>query len=210
MGEVLNDSVRFLRSVQMVSDPSQRIYLDDAYAWQNVVEPSDITNDGVLSVLDALVAINELSVGSVTNLLTGQLNNPLDLADWPGYYYDQNGDERLSTLDALRVLNELALIQGDEGEGEEVLMPNLLPISKTSNEFQGTAAPVSSGTGGLASEQITKFELTTFHTPAFESASTVFEPCLVRSESTNVTDLDRQQAVDTVMVKLLHETNWLP
>ncbi len=84
------------------------------------------------------------------------------------------------------------------------MSPGAMPIIAT------TAAPVSSGTGGLASEQITKFELTAFHTPAFESASTVFEPCLVRSESTNVTDLDRQQAVDTVMVKLLHETNWLP
>ncbi len=37
MGEVLNDSVRFLPSVHTVSDPSQRIYLNAAHPWQNVV-----------------------------------------------------------------------------------------------------------------------------------------------------------------------------
>lgn len=51
--------------------------------------------------------------GTVTNLLTGQFDSPLDLGNWPGYYYDQNGDGRLSTLDALRVLNGLALIEGE-------------------------------------------------------------------------------------------------
>ena len=134
MGDVLHESTRFLRSVEMVSDSSRLIYLHSSNPWQNVVEPSDITNDGVLSVLDALVVLNELGTGSFTNLATGQLHAPLDLAEWPGYYYDQNGDGRLSALDALRVLNELALIQDDEGEGEENLMISWQRMQNTTGQ----------------------------------------------------------------------------
>ncbi len=206
MGEVLNDSVTFLPSVQTVSDPSQRIYLNAAHPWQNVVEPSDITNDGVLSVLDALVAINELGVGTVTNLLTGQLDSPLDVGTWPGYYYDQNGDGRLSTLDALRVLNGLALIEG-EGEGEAVLMRSWQPNPKASNSFRDTVTQVRNG--DVASEQVTAIEVTAINVTAFKAVDEAFETCLLTSESNSATGSDRQQAIDAVMVNLLHETTGL-
>ncbi len=207
MGEVFNDSVRFLRSVQTVSDPSKRIYLDAAHPWQNVVEPSDINNDGELSVLDALVAINELGIGSVTNLLTGQLDSPLDLDNWPGYYYDQNGDDDLSALDALRVLNKLALIQGDEGEGEPVLMLSWYLKPNPSCRFQDTVTQLRNS--GIDFKQVTAFDVAAYHFTAYKAVDAAFETCLLTSESDNATGSDRQQAVDSVMVNLLQETTWL-
>jgi len=53
----------------------------------------------------------------------------------PECYEDQNGDGRLSTFDASRVLNGLALIQGDEGEA--VLMRSWPPKTKTVKQFSG-------------------------------------------------------------------------
>ena len=197
MGDVVNDSEKFLRSVHTVNDPSCLIYLDSANAWQNAVEPSDITNDGVVSVLDALVAINELARGAVTDLLTGQLDNPLDLVDWPGYYYDENGDGRLSTLDALRVLNVLALIQGDEGEGEA-----LLTISGQRNlslDLKEYVTPTLDGDVDASSGQVAAFGVV--------SASFVQHPVTI--DSREAMDLDRLQAVDAAMVNLLHEISWL-
>ncbi len=71
--------------MQAVSDSPPRIYLDAPHAWLNVIELSEITNDGVLSMPGTLVAINEFRVRSVTRLLTRQFGNPLDLVDWPSY-----------------------------------------------------------------------------------------------------------------------------
>jgi len=155
------------------------------------------------------VAINELGVGTVTNLLTGQFDSPLDLGNWPGYYYDQNRDGRLSTLDALRVLNGLALIAG---AGEAVLMRSWQPNPKASNSFRDTVTQVRNG--DVASEQVTAIEVTTIevtaiNVTAFKAVDEAFETCLLTSESNNATGSDRQQAIDAAMVNLLHETTGL-
>jgi len=170
------------------------------------------------------VAINELGVGTVTNLLTGQFDSPLDLGNWPGYYYDQNRDGRLSTLDALRVLNGLALIAG---AGEAVLMRSWQPNPKASNSFRDTVTQVRNG--DVASEQVTAIEVTaievtaievtaievttievtTIEVTAFKAVDEAFETCLLTSESNNATGSDRQQAIDAAMVNLLHETTGL-
>jgi len=180
------------------------------------------------------VAINELGVGTVTNLLTGQFDSPLDLGNWPGYYYDQNRDGRLSTLDALRVLNGLALIAG---AGEAVLMRSWQPNPKASNSFRDTVTQVRNG--DVASEQVTAIEVTAIevtaievttievttievttievttievtaiNVTAFKAVDEAFETCLLTSESNNATGSDRQQAIDAAMVNLLHETTGL-
>ena len=150
------------------------------------------------------MAINELGVGTVTNLLTGQFDSPLDLGNWPGYYYDQNRDGRLSTLDALRVLNGLALIAG---AGEAVLMRSWQPNPKASNSFRDTVTQVRNG--DVASEQVTAIEVTAIDVTAFKAVDEAFETCLLTSESNNATGSDRQQAIDAAMVNLLHETTGL-
>ena len=160
------------------------------------------------------MAINELGVGTVTNLLTGQFDSPLDLGNWPGYYYDQNRDGRLSTLDALRVLNGLALIAG---AGEAVLMRSWQPNPKASNSFRDTVTQVRNG--DVASEQVTAIEVTAIevtaievtaiNVTAFKAVDEAFETCLLTSESNNAKGSGRQQAIDAVMVNLLHETTGL-
>lgn len=127
----------------------------------------------------------------------------------PECYDDQNGDGRLSTFDASRVLNGLALIQGDEGEA--VLMRSWQPKPKPSNSFQDTVTEVRKS--GVDSEQFTTFEVTavdvTVFDITFKAVDAAFETCLLASESHNAIGLDRQQTLDSVMVYLLHEKTWL-
>ncbi len=93
------------------------------HAWQNLLVPSDVTNDGVVTARDALVIINELG-RNLFSLPNGDMLDPIGIQAWPGVYYDQNGDDRASALDALRVINLLALQppSGSSGEGELILL----------------------------------------------------------------------------------------
>jgi hypothetical protein len=49
--------------------------------------------------------------------------DPLSVENWPGAYFDHNGDDRATALDALRVINELARVDIDpeSSEGETVI-----------------------------------------------------------------------------------------
>ena len=69
--------------------------------WQNAVLPVDVTNDGVVSPLDALLIINELN-NSGSRLLSPPAE---DLAPPP--FIDVNGDNFVAPLDALLVINHL-------------------------------------------------------------------------------------------------------
>ena len=84
--------------------------------WQNPLNPLDVTNDGVVSPVDAIRVINELNDRIIGVPATGQLPippippviperslmNPND-----AQYLDVNGDGFVSPVDALRVINAL-------------------------------------------------------------------------------------------------------
>jgi hypothetical protein len=186
--------------VETAADSSRRIYLDWHRVWQNVIDPSDITNDGIVSALDALTVINELSRGSVTDLLTGQLANPLNLAEWPGSYYDQNGDGLTSALDALRVLNRLALIGSGSGEGEKVA-GLLMTLEKPERSSSGADKTDGIGPKGFDSGPVFLTQV--------EGATASFDLWSTAVEEKKVKDVDQQQAVDAVMVHLLDDKVWL-
>ena len=200
MGVTVAEPTRFLRSVETAADSSRRIYLDWHRVWQNVIDPSDITNDGIVSAFDALTVINELSRGSVTDLLTGQLANPLNLADWPGSYYDQNGDGLTSALDALRVLNRLALISSGSGEGEKVA-GLLMTLEKPERSSSGADKTDGIGPKGFDSGPVFLTQV--------EGATASLDLWSTAVEEKKVKDVDQQQAVDAVMVHLLDDKVWL-
>ena len=77
----------------------------------NVAKPEDVNLDGAISVLDALVVINDLSrLGSRT----------LTPAEASGYSVDVNNDGMVSAIDALFVINLLERIDSS-GEGERIV-----------------------------------------------------------------------------------------
>ena len=109
-----------MRVIESRSGVTLQLAIDFPNPWHNLVSGSDINNHLTVSVLDALQIINELGRGSFTNLANGQLTDPGQVAEWPGLYYDQSGDGGLTTLDALRVINQLGLINNSSGEAEAV------------------------------------------------------------------------------------------
>jgi len=87
--------------------------------WQNPAVSLDVSADGRISSLDALLIINYLN--------SGQPRFLPDSSFVPPPFIDVNGDERVSALDALLVINHLnlrssggggGLAGGGEGEGE--------------------------------------------------------------------------------------------
>ena len=88
--------------------------------WQNPLDPSDIDNGGSVTAGDALLIINELGRRAFSDRTTQELVDPLNVVSWPGSYYDQNGSNTVTSLDALRVINQLARDVA-EGEGEAIV-----------------------------------------------------------------------------------------
>ncbi|MCA9140841.1 MAG: hypothetical protein KDB00_28920, partial [Planctomycetales bacterium] len=85
--------------------------------WQNLVNVFDTNNDGDTTPLDALVVLNEIARGTYL-VDDSQLENPLNVSQWPGLYIDTNGDGRATPLDALIVINRVAVLQvGGAPEG---------------------------------------------------------------------------------------------
>ncbi len=79
-------------------------------SWQNPVNRFDVSNDGVVSPLDALLVINELSARGSRSLVGSTLQRP----PW----VDVSGDVAVSPLDALLVINRLnAIRSGNGGSG---------------------------------------------------------------------------------------------
>lgn len=99
----------FIRTITNQIDSDLSIDLDRERPWQNVVQASDVNNNGEVSSADALRIINELGRNEFSDPLTQQLSHPLAVSSWPGVYFDQNADDRVTALDALRVINELTL-----------------------------------------------------------------------------------------------------
>lgn len=107
------------------------VQTDFSTGWQNLATPSDVSNDGETTALDALRIINELARRAFSDPLTSALVDPGTVDPWPNTYYDQNGDGSVTALDALRVINQLARLSssgnGPNSEGEHI---DIVPFSK--------------------------------------------------------------------------------
>ncbi len=88
----------------------EKIEADVPHSWQNLINVSDVDNSGDVSAGDALRIINELGRRAFSDSVTQILKDPLTVTPWPGAYFDQNGDDQVTALDALRVINRLAIV----------------------------------------------------------------------------------------------------
>ncbi|MDV6032433.1 MAG: hypothetical protein F9B45_20575 [Phycisphaera sp. RhM] len=112
MGDAFEQDGKFYRQLVSPGTLSPAIVIDLPNPWQNVVTTTDVDNDGSTSPIDALIVINRIATQVDPSGTT--LPDPLSLPQWPGNYYDANGDLEISPLDALVVINAVA--RQDEGE----------------------------------------------------------------------------------------------
>jgi Dockerin type I domain len=111
-------------------------WIPTLHPWQNPVrDVRDVTNDGAVVARDALLVINEinrLTAGGrrLPNPLVGA-ENPVTVVDGVTRYsyFDTNGDDFVSAIDALQVINYLnnpASFSGGEGERVIVVADDIL------------------------------------------------------------------------------------
>jgi len=107
--------------------------------WTNPATSPDITGDGTVSALDALVGINFINIRSGDTSLPAQQSTP-------PLFLDSNGDGAITGGDVLVVINFLNLPPLDLGEGEasdlvagiaemSSLLPSTLDLAARSTEF---------------------------------------------------------------------------
>jgi hypothetical protein len=101
------------------------------HPWQRPTgNPRDVTNDGAIVARDALRIINEINRVNggrrLPNPIAGAENPVVIVGGVPDYFYfDVNGDDFVSAVDALQVINHLNNPPpGGEGETDNTTPPN--------------------------------------------------------------------------------------
>ncbi len=90
------------------------VIADDDSPWHNFVRAVDVSGDGALSPLDALLVINTLNAGRSKSVY--ELSQPTNGSK---LFADVNNDEVISPIDALLVINQLNSRASAEGEAAE-------------------------------------------------------------------------------------------
>jgi hypothetical protein len=120
---------------------------------QNPFLAQDVNNDGVVSPVDALVVINEMSRGGSSG--EGEAAAASVLAS--PYFTDVNGDRETSALDALQVINYLARMNESQRDAEQVLLPS--DSESESSSTTETADGVFAALGGNETEKIVSADI---------------------------------------------------
>ncbi len=104
----------------------RRLLAADFSGWQNVLEPADVNNDGVVAPADALLVAHELyetgarylgpPVASAAPALAASIAASAEGEHPSRFYFDVNGDNYLSPVDVFLVVAEL------RAEGQEDLV----------------------------------------------------------------------------------------
>ena len=111
----------FYRFVMLADgDPNEGILINAISPWQNLVQRTDVDNNGVSTAGDALRVINELR-NRLYSQSSGEAIDPLLLAQWPDKYFDVSGEGFITALDALQIIYRLGAENASTGgEGERV------------------------------------------------------------------------------------------
>jgi VCBS repeat-containing protein len=84
---------------------------------QNPDEASDVNDDGFITALDALLIINHLTRSDAISI-------PVGTNDRGPNFFDVSGNQQVSAADALRVINQLSLMNDGEAEAEQLTLQN--------------------------------------------------------------------------------------
>lgn len=129
-GGELIDGDFFREVIATAVEPAAAFQFNTVNPWQNLVDDTDVNNSGDTTAGDALVVINELSRRRYSDE-DANAKSPADVLPWPGVYFDVSGDDRISALDALQVINRLrtqSLSEGSEGEWLPTSADNRLDV----------------------------------------------------------------------------------
>jgi len=131
-GTVVGD--KFYRNLQ---SGDAVVHLDRPDSWHNPIHDTDVSGDGQIFPLDALLVINELNANKFSDPKTHQLVDPTTLPHFDNRFLDTDGDGRVFPIDALLVINELNR-RGGGGEGEsEIFNNNLTAMATPISTVQG-------------------------------------------------------------------------
>ncbi len=111
---------RFILTAQNQNASGERIQVDAARPYRNVLQVGDVNNSGVVTASDALAVILELNQRLFTDS-SGNLVDPTQVTTPFGDYLDVNGDGKATAADALNVINILfqQSLGSGSGSGEE-------------------------------------------------------------------------------------------
>jgi len=110
---------RFFRVVQPSATPGAvALYLHGPRDWQNPLNRLDVNADGNVVALDALQIINELNHPNFRDPNSGVLIDASSLPQFPRRFYDVTGDNAVTPIDVLLVINYLNGHAAGESESE--------------------------------------------------------------------------------------------
>ncbi len=158
MGDPIVDGNLFLLTV-VHQVTGKQIVAEVPNSFSNLIDPSDVNNDGMVSASDALAIINELVRHRFSLAEVGTVVDPTTLAIWPNVYGDQSQDDLVTALDALRVINDLARRLRQEGE-------LILPITVSSKVHP---TPIAKDGSSAEVRETTSAKASSFPEPASSS-----------------------------------------
>ena len=118
----MGDETRFDgRLIQTITNVISGETLEVEYLepWHNLIQSSDVNNDGAVTSIDALMIINEIHRRQYSSRFTAELSRQFNPR--PRIYFDQNADGMVTTIDAIRLINVLARRHESESERVSVL-----------------------------------------------------------------------------------------
>ena len=105
------DQLVLLAETATASGATELLVQENDSPWHNYAQVLDVSGDGRLTSIDALLIINELNSGRAGSLF-GRVT------EVPPLYIDVNGDGNVTAFDALLVINALNSGSAGTGEGE--------------------------------------------------------------------------------------------
>ncbi len=115
---------QFMLTAKSVMGGNETVRAQTENLWKNFLVAGDVNNSGDITAGDALEIVFELNRRLYSDPDSGILVEPNNLPQWPGLYLDRSGDNLVSALDALLVINDLyrQTLEGQtELEGEMAL-----------------------------------------------------------------------------------------
>ncbi len=144
-------------------------------AWQNAFLPADVNQDGLVSPLDALIVINELTENGA---------RPLGAGVPPQNMVDVNGDRLVTPLDALVVIDELNRVGPIRSDIEHPPAASAFDFDTANRviSMDTRIAPaqrrrfdIGFGSVTLETLRLVNGELTFRYTPEIEGGYTIYE-----------------------------------
>ncbi len=147
MGDAFVAGGRFIRTV---INGDAMVHADLPFAFQNLAQRHDVSNDGNIQASDALRVINELNARQFSNRATSDTVDPLSLDSLPDLYFDANGDGRITAVDALQIINELTRQAIGGGQPEQFLPFDLADIASSAEPIKVHVALLQDRSGDVS------------------------------------------------------------